>query len=74
MEKVSGKSYQEFLLEQILEPLGLIHSGFEADPAGSEAAQGYGSFIVSDPRRSCLLPSSKGKLIDRCLVQTLTLS
>jgi D-alanyl-D-alanine carboxypeptidase len=50
VEKVSGKSYEEFLLEQILEPLGLIHSGFETDPVGSEAAQGYGSLIVSDPQ------------------------
>ncbi len=50
VEKVSGKSYEEFLLEQILEPLALIHSGFEPDPAGPEAAQGYGSFIVSDPQ------------------------
>src|SRR5260221_2058645 len=47
-EKVSGKSDEEVLLEQILEPRALIHSVFEPDPAGPESAPGYGTFIVSD--------------------------
>jgi D-alanyl-D-alanine carboxypeptidase len=49
VEKVSGKSYQDFVRERIFTPLGMTHSGFEPDPAGPEAAQGYRSFIVVDP-------------------------
>ena len=49
VEKVSGKSYQDFVQERIFTPLGMTHSGFEPDPAGPEAAQGYRSFTVADP-------------------------
>jgi D-alanyl-D-alanine carboxypeptidase len=49
VEKVSGKSYQDFVRERIFTPLGMTHSGFEPDPAGPEAAQGYRSFTVADP-------------------------
>jgi D-alanyl-D-alanine carboxypeptidase len=49
VEKVSGKSYQDFVQECIFTPLGMTHSGFEPDPAGPEAAQGYRSFTVADP-------------------------
>ena len=49
VEKVSGKSYQDFVRERIFTPLGMTHSGFEPDPAGPEAAQGYRSFTVVDP-------------------------
>jgi D-alanyl-D-alanine carboxypeptidase len=49
VEKVSGKSYQDFVQERIFTPLGMTHSGFEPDPAGPEAAQGYRSFTVVDP-------------------------
>jgi D-alanyl-D-alanine carboxypeptidase len=49
VEKVSGKSYQDFVRERIFTPLGMTHSDFEPDPAGPEAAQGYRSFIVADP-------------------------
>jgi D-alanyl-D-alanine carboxypeptidase len=49
VEKVSGKSYQNFVQERIFTPLGMTHSGFEPDPAGPEAAQGYRSFTVADP-------------------------
>src|ERR1700722_7137522 len=52
VEKVSGKSYQDFVRERIFTPLGMTHSGFEPDPAGPEAAQGYRSFIVVDPERA----------------------
>ena len=44
IEKVSGKSFEDFLEERILKPLGMAHSGFEPDPAGPEAVQGYSSF------------------------------
>ena len=48
VEKVSGKSYQDFVQERIFIPLGMTHSGFEPYPAGPEAAQGYRSFTVVD--------------------------
>ena len=48
VEKVSGISYQDFVRERIFTPLGMTHSGFEPDPAGPEAAQGYRSFTVVD--------------------------
>ena len=51
VEKVSGKSYEDFLQERILRPLGMTHSGFESDPGSSEAAIGYGSFSGLDPQR-----------------------
>jgi D-alanyl-D-alanine carboxypeptidase len=49
VEKVSGKLYQDFVRERIFTPLGMAESGFEPDPAGPEAAQGYRSFTVVDP-------------------------
>jgi D-alanyl-D-alanine carboxypeptidase len=49
VEKVSGKSYQDFVQERIFTPLEMTHSGFEPYPAGPEAAQGYRSFTVVDP-------------------------
>src|ERR1700722_19964858 len=50
VEKVSGKSYQDFVQERIFTPLEMTHSGFEPYPAGTpEAAQGYRSFTVVDP-------------------------
>jgi D-alanyl-D-alanine carboxypeptidase len=50
VEKVSGKSYEEFLQERILRPLAMTHSGFESDPGSSEAAIGYGSSSGLDPQ------------------------
>ena len=50
VEKVSGKSFEDFLQERILRPLAMSHSGFEPDPARPEAAQGYSSFTVTDPQ------------------------
>jgi D-alanyl-D-alanine carboxypeptidase len=51
IEKASGKSFEDFLVERILNPLAMTHSGFEPDPAGPEAAQGYSSFnTISDPQ------------------------
>jgi CubicO group peptidase (beta-lactamase class C family) len=41
--------YQDFVRERIFTPLGMAESGFEPDPAGPEAAQGYRSFTVVDP-------------------------
>ena len=49
VEKVSGKSYEDFVQERILRPLAMTHSGFEPDPARPGAAQGYSSFTVLDP-------------------------
>jgi CubicO group peptidase (beta-lactamase class C family) len=49
IEKVSGKSYEDFLQERILQPLGMTHTGFEPDPARTGTAQGYTSFGVFDP-------------------------
>jgi CubicO group peptidase (beta-lactamase class C family) len=50
VEKVSGKSYEDFLQERILRPLGMAHTGFEPDPARAGAAQGYSSFAAFGPQ------------------------
>jgi D-alanyl-D-alanine carboxypeptidase len=50
VEKVSGKSYEDFLQERILRPLGMTHTGFEPDPVRPGAAQGYSCFAVFDPQ------------------------
>ena len=58
VEKASGLPYGEFLSNRILKPLGLEHTIYEPDTAGTRFAQGYSSFALSGPEPA--VPEGKG--------------
>ena len=58
VEKASGLPYGEFLSNRILKPLGLEHTTYEPDTAGTRFAQGYSSFALSGPEPA--VPEGKG--------------
>ena len=49
IEKVSGKSYAEFLTERILKPLGMTDTTFDPKPDHPGLAQGYTAFALGAP-------------------------
>jgi D-alanyl-D-alanine carboxypeptidase len=49
VEKVSGKSYGEFLAARILKPLGLAHTAYEPDPESPACARGHETFWLGEP-------------------------
>ncbi len=80
IEKVSGKTYGDYLAEQVLVPAGLKSTSYEA-PNGSGRAQGYrrngdalavaGSISMSQPFAAGALVSTTGDLVrwQRALVE-----
>lgn len=49
VEKVSGKTFAEFLTERILKPLGMNDTFFDPKPEHKGLATGYTAFALSDP-------------------------
>jgi CubicO group peptidase (beta-lactamase class C family) len=49
VEKVSGRPFGKFLADEILKPLGLIHTLYEPDPNQAGVARGYTTFALSGP-------------------------
>ena len=54
VEKVSGKPFDRFLKERILDPLGMTHAAFEPGPDVKGRGEGYTSFALGprSPRSS----------------------
>jgi CubicO group peptidase (beta-lactamase class C family) len=48
VEKVSGRSFAQFLESRILQPLGMKHTTLAPDPKGKSVATGYTTFALSD--------------------------
>jgi len=57
VEKVSGKTFGQFLTDEILVPLGLRHTLYEPEPATPGLAQGHTTFALSDPEKA--IPEAK---------------
>jgi CubicO group peptidase (beta-lactamase class C family) len=49
VERVSGEPFGAFLARRIFRPLGMTHTRYEPDPAGSAFAKGYTSFALGPP-------------------------
>jgi len=49
VEKVGGRPFGKFLVEEILKPLGLTHTLYEPDPNQAGIARGYTTFALSEP-------------------------
>ena len=49
IEKVSGKSFAEFLTDRVLKPLGMEHTVFEPKDDHPGLAQGYMAFALGPP-------------------------
>lgn len=49
VERVSGKSFAEFLTDRILKPLGLTHTVFDPPADHPGLAQGYTAFALGPP-------------------------
>jgi D-alanyl-D-alanine carboxypeptidase len=49
VEKVSGRPFGKFLVEEILKPLGMNHTLYEPDPNQPGIARGYTTFALSKP-------------------------
>jgi CubicO group peptidase (beta-lactamase class C family) len=58
VEKVSGESFESFLMSRILKPLGMDHTVYEPEPSDKRRARGYSTFALSEPEYSG--PEAKG--------------
>jgi CubicO group peptidase (beta-lactamase class C family) len=41
LERLTGRPYAEVVRRQLLEPLGMLHTGFSPEPTGRQLARGY---------------------------------
>lgn len=58
VEKVSGESFDSFLIRRILKPLGMNHTVYEPEPSDQRLARGYTTFALSEPEY--ISPEAKG--------------